>query len=267
MATCRSQQRRAIAFPQAARLSGSPGKLQSVDASFEVRDSDQVVLALGTYDRSRGLVIESDFCGWCRRTDRVAENKSLLPAVVSGVAADGRHRARRRGRAATKKNLGVTASLPVAFRPGRHGRLWQRSRRKRRRWRRRRRWWWRRRRNPATLAFGTYLGGSADDEGLAIAVDGSGNVFVAGDSASSNFPGSPSLCWRDTRRFCNQAQLHRRSSSSPPSLAGRWMTRPRASPCKAGISSWLEIRRPALAFRRPVPHRNAGWSGRFCGGV
>ncbi|PYX19082.1 MAG: hypothetical protein DMG82_26530, partial [Acidobacteria bacterium] len=41
------------------------------------------------------------------------------------------------------------------------------------------------------MAFGTYLGGSAEDEGLAIAVDGSGNVFIAGESASSNFPGPP----------------------------------------------------------------------------
>jgi hypothetical protein len=43
------------------------------------------------------------------------------------------------------------------------------------------------------LTFGTYLGGSADDQGLAITVDGSGNVFVAGDSGSSDFPGSPTF--------------------------------------------------------------------------
>ena len=43
----------------------------------------------------------------------------------------------------------------------------------------------------ATLNFGTYLGGSADDQGLAIAVDGSGNVYVVGQSASTGFPGSP----------------------------------------------------------------------------
>ena len=46
---------------------------------------------------------------------------------------------------------------------------------------------------PARLTFGTYLGGSADEEGLAITVDGSGNVFVAGGSSSGNFPGSPTF--------------------------------------------------------------------------
>jgi len=38
------------------------------------------------------------------------------------------------------------------------------------------------------LAFSTYLGGSGDDSGLSIAVDSAGNVYVAGYSASANFP-------------------------------------------------------------------------------
>jgi Beta-propeller repeat len=36
--------------------------------------------------------------------------------------------------------------------------------------------------------YSTYLGGSSDDYGLAIAGDGSGNVFVTGEVDSSNFP-------------------------------------------------------------------------------
>ncbi len=44
--------------------------------------------------------------------------------------------------------------------------------------------------NPAgsALIFSTYLGGSDDDRAFAIAVDGSGTIHVAGNTASTNFP-------------------------------------------------------------------------------
>lgn len=38
------------------------------------------------------------------------------------------------------------------------------------------------------LIYGTYLGGSSFDTALAIAVDGSGNAFVTGETGSTNFP-------------------------------------------------------------------------------
>ena len=41
----------------------------------------------------------------------------------------------------------------------------------------------------SAVVFSTYMGGIALDEGFAIAVDGSGNAFVAGQTASSTFPG------------------------------------------------------------------------------
>src|SRR5262249_39313117 len=44
---------------------------------------------------------------------------------------------------------------------------------------------------PSGLAFSTYLGGSANDGGDAIAVDAAGNVYVAGHTASANFPVTP----------------------------------------------------------------------------
>jgi len=40
----------------------------------------------------------------------------------------------------------------------------------------------------SVILYSTYLGGSGDDEGKSIAVDTSGSVYVAGQTASGNFP-------------------------------------------------------------------------------
>jgi hypothetical protein len=43
----------------------------------------------------------------------------------------------------------------------------------------------------SALLYSTYLGGSSFDESFGIAVDGSGNAYVTGDTGSSNFPTTP----------------------------------------------------------------------------
>lgn len=48
------------------------------------------------------------------------------------------------------------------------------------------------------LAFSTFLGGSGDDYGLAVAIDTSGNAYLTGDTSSTDFPKSPNALQSST---------------------------------------------------------------------
>jgi hypothetical protein len=45
----------------------------------------------------------------------------------------------------------------------------------------------------STLVYSSYLGGTKDDAGQAIAVDSNGNAYIAGESSSVDFPGLPAF--------------------------------------------------------------------------
>jgi len=49
-----------------------------------------------------------------------------------------------------------------------------------------------------SVTYATYLGGLAEDEALGIAFDGSGNAYVTGETASTNFPNTGSTVLRGT---------------------------------------------------------------------
>jgi len=75
-----------------------------------------------------------------------------------------------------------------------------------------------------SLVYSTYLGGSSDDDGYAIAVDGAGNAYVAGATASANFPVStnayqPSFVGGCSRSSCTYDAFVAKISAGGTSIA------------------------------------------------
>jgi hypothetical protein len=64
------------------------------------------------------------------------------------------------------------------------------------------------------LVFSTFLGGSLDDQGRAIAVDGSGNVYVAGAATSCDFPTTPGA-FQTAATACDRAFVSELSPTAP----------------------------------------------------
>jgi len=75
-----------------------------------------------------------------------------------------------------------------------------------------------------SLVYSTYLGGSSDDDGYAITVDGAGNAYVAGATASANFPVStnayqPSFVGGCSRSSCTYDAFVAKISAGGTSIA------------------------------------------------
>lgn len=137
------------------------GARQPVDAHFVLQAHNQVALELGNYDRSRELVIDpsvsySTYLGGTAEDDGYAiAVDGSGNAYVTGQTkstdfptANALH-----GSTAGGFNVFVTELSPTG-----------------------------------SLVYSTYIGGTSDDSGNAIAVDGSGDAFVAGGTNSSDFP-------------------------------------------------------------------------------
>src|SRR5207245_548137 len=56
------------------------------------------------------------------------------------------------------------------------------------------------------LSYSTYLGGSADDEIDAIAVDSAGNAYISGSTSSTDFPATPNT-FQPTKRAGQPADI------------------------------------------------------------
>jgi hypothetical protein len=137
------------------------GTREPVDARFVLQSKNQVSFELGDYDRSRELVIDPSVT-YATYLGGTAEDDG------NAIAIDGSGNAYVTGQ--TKSTDFPTKSALHGTNKGSFDVFVTEL-------------------SPTgSLVYSTYIGGSSDDSGNAIAVDGSGNAFVAGGTHSSDFP-------------------------------------------------------------------------------
>jgi hypothetical protein len=138
------------------------GARQPVDARFAMQANNQVGFELGNYDRGRELVIDPSV-SYSTYLGGTAEDDG------NAIAVDASGNAYVTGQTKST-NFPTANALHGSTAGGFDVFVTELSA------------------DGSTLIYSTYIGGSSDDSGNAIAVDGSGNAFVAGGTNSSNFP-------------------------------------------------------------------------------
>ena len=138
------------------------GKRQIVAAAFQVKSGNEVRLNLGAYDRGQELVIDPSLT-YASYLGGSAEDDAY------GIAIDGSGNAYVTGQTASTDFPHTTGAFPTnaggldAFvskiAP-----------------------------DGSSIVYSTYIGGTGNDSGNAIAIDASLNVYVAGGTLSTNFP-------------------------------------------------------------------------------
>jgi Beta-propeller repeat len=142
------------------------GQRQNVDAQFVLKADNQVSFALGNYDRARELVIDPSVSyAYSTYLGGSGDDEGF------GTAVDGSDNAYITGQTASadfpvvagglspNSLLGVTNAFVTKIAVG-----------------------------GSSLVYSTYVGGTGSDSGNAIAVDSSGEAFVAGGTSSTDFP-------------------------------------------------------------------------------
>jgi Beta-propeller repeat len=141
------------------------GARQPVEARFVLQAGNQVRFELGNYDRNRELVIDPSVA--------VAYATYLggtLEDDAYGIAIDSSGNAYVTGQTTSANFPTVTGSYATSSGGVFDAFVTKISA------------------DGSTLIYSTYVGGSGEDSGNAIAVDPSGNAFVAGGTGSTNFP-------------------------------------------------------------------------------
>jgi Beta-propeller repeat len=134
-----------------------------VAGSFELGDHDQVTFNVGAYDTTRPLTI-----------DPILSYSNYLGGNNSdfgeSIAVDASGNAYVTGETASANFPTTTGAYQTSF-GGNYDAFVTKVNA-----------------GGTAVVYSTYLGGSSDDEAYGIAVDGSGNAYVAGETSSSNFP-------------------------------------------------------------------------------
>jgi uncharacterized protein (TIGR03437 family) len=170
------------------------GEKKSVSVHYQIHDDGTVGFTTGAYDHTRTLIIDpvigfSTYLGG-NRTDE-----------AGGIAVDG------------EGNIVVTGStesgnFPTvsALQPTRRGLDVFVSKF-----------------NPSgsALIFSTFLGGNGDDEGQGLAVDGAGNIYVAGTTEATNFP--TANAWKATNSGIDDAFVAKLNASGSTLLYSTYL--------------------------------------------